>query len=71
MSVSAYRLAWGDSPDVLVKGVNMLINEGWQPLGGVAVALPSSIRLDVLPDLAGVQQNVLVYIQGMIKGNPL
>jgi hypothetical protein len=37
-----YKLVTSDKPDVLESLVNILIESGWRPLGGVCVSLSES-----------------------------
>jgi hypothetical protein len=37
--ITEYYICWGSSAEQLQKNVNVAIERGWQPLGGVAVSI--------------------------------
>jgi hypothetical protein len=39
MHISSYLVVTAHAPDELTKSVNLKINEGWQPFGGVSITL--------------------------------
>lgn len=43
--ITEYKIAAADSEQKLVDDINSLIREGWQPLGGIAVAISRPSQL--------------------------
>lgn len=60
-----YHLVVATSAPELERRVNRLLSEGWTLQGGLAIGLPSSVRVDIAP--GGLQENALIFAQAVIK----
>ena len=47
-TVSEYTLIEGSNSNIVIQGVNKLIRSGWEPLGGVSVAVRHQPKVEVL-----------------------
>lgn len=62
-----YRVVVGDSMQLLERYVNEFIESGWQPQGGVCVAVRDETRMSPIAPYNAMLVDASLYFQAMVR----